>query len=255
MKKYISMAILFASGTVIANAATILTTTFGNCNQTDAKNVTLTNTWAEGLSGLGTVTGTVNSLVKTTDNASINLLTTGPAGGDAAFFSPNTNFGAVSPWKTVFTYNNWNSVTSIDKITLSVGAFNARGEWQTVNAIWTGTISFNVRFLDATTGADLGSGVFSASKTGTDGDGLKGTGDKNTWTFDCTGTPITFDNVSSVKVEISNKKENWSRGTFVGLNSVSFSGSVVPEPSAFGLLAGLGALALVGARRRRRKTK
>ena len=252
MKKYISMAVLFASGTVIANAATILTTTFGNCAQTDATNVTLTNTWAEGLSGLGTVTGTVDSLVKTTDNASINLLTTGTAGGDAAFFSPNTNFGTDSPWKTVFTYNNWNSVTSIDKITLSVGAFNANGGWQTVGATWTGTISFDVRFLDATTGTVLANGEFSASKTGTDGDKLKGTGDKNTWTFDCTGTPITFDNVSSVKVEISNKKENWSGGTFVGLNSVSFSCSVVPEPSAFGLLAGLGALALVGARRRRR---
>lgn len=35
-------------------------------------------------------------------------------------------------------------------------------------------------------------------------------------------------------------------------NYASITGAVIPEPSAFGLLAGLGALALVGARRRRK---
>ena len=43
---------------------------------------------------------------------------------------------------------------------------------------------------------------------------------------------------------------NGGKSTFSNIKL--YSGAVIPEPSAFGLLAGLGALALVGARRRRR---
>ena len=45
----------------------------------------------------------------------------------------------------------------------------------------------------------------------------------------------------------------WANGTATKLNNITLSVKAIPEPSAFGLLAGLGALALVGARRRRRK--
>ena len=45
----------------------------------------------------------------------------------------------------------------------------------------------------------------------------------------------------------------WTGGNVDETALTKYYNSAVPEPSAFGLLAGLGALALVGARRRRRK--
>ncbi|HIV04039.1 MAG TPA: PEP-CTERM sorting domain-containing protein, partial [Candidatus Spyradosoma merdigallinarum] len=41
-------------------------------------------------------------------------------------------------------------------------------------------------------------------------------------------------------------------GVAVSIDNVQVSYSAIPEPSAFGLLAGLGALALVASRRRRK---
>ena len=59
----------------------------------------------------------------------------------------------------------------------------------------------------------------------------------------------TYDSISGVT---SNKRYNGTFGTFTPCVQYVISEVVIPEPSAFGLLAGVGALAFVAARRRRR---
>ena len=50
----------------------------------------------------------------------------------------------------------------------------------------------------------------------------------------------------------ANEAEGSNGGVAVSIDNVQVSYSAIPEPSAFGLLAGLGALALVASRRRRK---
>lgn len=247
MKKYLITAAVFLTGTALANAGTVLTTTFGNAAQETATDVTLTNTWADDLDAevlalLGTVNGNVTSLTNSS-GATVSLQTSNPAGQSETFFSPNTNVGSGSPWTSVFTYSGTSGLTSIDGINLQVGLFHSSGTWQSSGASWTGNVGFTAQILDS---SDSVLGSF----TGQLGDGITGQGSTK-FDVNLSGTKLVLDSVDNFKLKIS-LTDNLSAGCFVGLNSVAYSGSVIPEPSTFGVLAGLGALALAGTRRRRR---
>lgn len=263
MKKYLITTAVFLTGTALANAGTVLTTTFGNAAQATATNVTLTNTWADDLDAevralLGTVTASVTSLTNSS-GAAIGLLTSNvEAGASSTFFSPNANVGGSNtataattgdPWTSVFSYSGTSGLTSIDGINFQVGLFNAAGKWQSTGASWIGNVVFTAQILDS---SDSVLGSFTGKlreADGTTNDKIYGKG-SDMFDVNLSGTTVVLDSVDTFKLKIS-LTETLESGTYVGLNSVAYSGSVIPEPSTFGLLAGLGALALAGTRRRR----
>ncbi|MBE6400465.1 MAG: PEP-CTERM sorting domain-containing protein [Verrucomicrobia bacterium] len=239
MKKYITLAALLAAGTTFANAET-LTTTFGTANQSSVADVELS---VEGLEG---VTADVVSLVNSAGNVSIK--TAGTAGTDAAIFSPDTNVGTGAPWTAEFKYTLGGTVEvkSLQSIGLDVVLFNSSGAYQQGGqwaAVWEGSITFTATILDEN---DLELGSFGGSLIPKQGQG---------------STPFTVSLSSASAVDLSSTDsftmklaltETLDNGTFVGLKTIKQEVSVVPEPSAFGMLAGLGALALVASRRRRK---
>ncbi len=225
MKKYITAAALLAAGAAFANAETI-TTTFSNAGGADdISNVVLD------VSGIEGISGTVKSLV-TIDNATDLGLTTA---GDQTFFSPNTNVGTADGWIATFSYTFTGTTLKVESVTLDVGIFTDKNGWQgtSTNRDFVFTVALNEN-TDSS-----GNWTVKGNKTANPENGAI------TLTF---SDAITITDSATLVVTVD--KGTTNPGCFLGLHDVKFN--VIPEPSAFGMLAGLGALALVASRRRRK---
>lgn len=224
MKKYIAIATLLAAGSAFANA--------------EAQTIALKadKDLKVNESGVGSLISTNGAL--TWDSAS---------------------YGSLTSWRIDFTLSTVrNGLDNVDLLDLTNGggprfALNSDGSFEWYNGTlgsinsewkwnWTGTddsINLSISYVAdyKITGESIGTGIL-----------LVQTGETTILSVKnlAAGEMSTLDS-GDVRIWSNGGKEHYSDITLTKLNN-----NVIPEPSTFGLLAGLGALALVGTRRRRK---
>ena len=255
MKNIITVAALLAAGTTFVNAETVLTTAlFGTTATTDDTSVSANIGTVYGLDSDGAKVDSQIIDQQTAENAS------------SYIFAPKINIGLDSTnannpvvgngWTTTLTLslNNgeyWDDVfRELSSISVDFIAFNSSGKAQN------NQITANYK-LALTCGSSTWEMNDWTSFTTPAGDNSAGLGASSNSNIAATGTFLLDSAFAAsgndpISLSISVKRAN-ATGTYIGVSSVKFNGSVVPEPSAFGLLAGAGALAFVAARRRRRR--
>ena len=265
MKKYITVAALLAAGTAFANADVVAVFNCGHSDNTGW--MTSHDDWKPAT--LGNYYGNIN-VSAGEDGISLSLSGDTLVGtGAGGSFTANNNTAAGGPYAIppalttlssgVFgknTYdtlwggsvNMWNAGSA----TLKLGDLKANTKYTVYlfSARANGSTSGSVEWESSST-PDVSWSVWTLGDSG-----AAEKNDSSTVWFDGSTTgknasivEVTF-TTGAEQTEVAFSTSSSQRFTLNGI--VVDQGSTIPEPSAFGLLAGLGALALVASRRRRK---
>ncbi|MGF0069114.1 PEP-CTERM sorting domain-containing protein [Candidatus Spyradosoma sp. SGI.093] len=254
MKKYITVAALLAAGSVFANAVEI-------SPLTDSQTGTWVHANNNAIDGNGVLSGDPNWQV---DCSTYTLATSLTISVDEIlnFSFDATNNGTGNSCLTLALIGSSNAIV------VGHGTYDKPGDELQVavtdNTGAQGYVFANTNAKDdvqLTAGATLSSAMPTGGAISTISGQIKWDGDS--WSLTTTSTAvdsslnydlgITSLEVSKLVVTIEgghgpdDASDEWKTPTMSNLKI-----SVIPEPSTFGLLAGLGALALVASRRRRR---
>ena len=259
MKNYITVAALLAAGSAFANAdvVTIAEGFFGGENQ----NATFKGgQWGKPFNGTWTADSDASGGVFGAETTDFSIVYSyGLSGGAGASWSAGTLYYGTSSNNQIGDAANAPMLT-VSEGSASITNIAVTGKGATV-AVIQNTISADDLqsvtdlSLSFTVGSDpVDVAVFYLANGG-DGDDVKRLGLRNYSSAGEQSLRLDYSAIDATKdgtfvVAVRNVGSEW---TYVGANDLTWSGtSAIPEPSAFGLLAGLGALALVASRRRRK---
>ena len=262
MKNYITVAALLAAGTAFANAdvVTIAENFFGSSDTTQAAEFKGYD-WGKPFNGNWTADTDASGGVFGADTTDFSVVYQyGLDGGDADWSAGTLYYGTANNG-AMHDLGNRPSLTVSEGSASITGVAVTSGQGATV-AVIQNTISMadlqsvtdlSLNFTVSGTGA-IDVAVFYLAAGG-DGDDVKRLGLGNysaagTHSLDFDYSEIDATKDGTFVVAVRNVGATWSHGS---ASALTWSGtSAIPEPSAFGLLAGLGALALVASRRRRK---
>ena len=258
MKNYITVAALLAAGSAFANAdvVTIAEDFFGGEDQ----NATFKGgEWGKPFNGIWTADSDASGGVFGAGTTDFSVVYQYGLNGKAAGWDAGTLYYGTSSNSVI------GDAANAPKLTVSGGSASitnvaVTGRGETV-AVIQNTISaddlqsvtdLSLRFTVGSDPVDVA--VFYLANGG-DADDVKRLGLGNYSSVGEQSLTLDYSAIDETKdgtfvVAVRNVGSQW---TYVGANDLTWSGtSAIPEPSAFGLLAGLGALALVASRRRRK---
>ena len=258
------VAFLLMAGTALANATEttkITDLTFSNVQTSGTATVNSSDTKISAQFAIAGGGSLLNLSDKIAVGGQKNLQTTGNAG--------------ETVWTLNFTLTSTEAVT-VNQVVLSIFSCTGSAGSQNVNRNGTFDCSLgdvggnldktNLTYTTSTAqGQGQGTPAFDANtKDKTDGENIVGIQSSSLGTeanrlslvfnFD---KPVTIGSgTEGVVLAVKGIHPSITQGgTFAGVAKITLNSAPVPEPSMFGVLAGLGALALVGARRRRKNGK